>query len=256
MDAFGYDPRVVPEGKAYETESWAWLLDERWAGRVGLVNEPTIGLFDAALAAQAKGLVTFGDIGAMTRPELDALFEVLIDYKLRGHFNGVWNSVPQSIDFMQRGQVVIESMFSPAIATLRGRGVPAVYAAPKEGYRAWQGVMCLSAAAKGPTLDAAYDYMNWWLSGWPGAFVARQGYYMSVPDLVRPRLEPEEWDYWYGGKPAVRDLPGTDGSRAVAAGSVRNGGSYTNRLSHVAVWNTVMDTYEYSLERWYEFLTA
>ena len=29
VDAFGYDPRVVPEGRAYETESWAWLLDER-----------------------------------------------------------------------------------------------------------------------------------------------------------------------------------------------------------------------------------
>lgn len=256
VDAFGYNTQVVPEGRAYETESWAWLLDERWAGRVGLVNEPTIGLFDAALAARAKGLVTFGDIGAMTRAELDALFAVLIDYKLRGHFNGIWNSVPQSIDFMERGQVVIESMFSPAIATLRGRGIPAVYAAPKEGYRAWHGVMCLSAAARGAAVDAAYDYMNWWLSGWPGAFIARQGYYMSVPDLVRPRLEPAEWDYWYDGKPAARDLPGTDGRRAVTAGSVRNGGDYTNRLSHVAVWNTVMDTYEYSLERWYEFLTA
>jgi len=98
--------------------------------------------------------------------------------------------------------------------------------------------------------------MNWWLSGWPGAFITRQGYYMSVPDLVRPRLEPEEWDYWYEGKPAARDLPGTDGRTAVTAGSVRNGGSYTNRLSNIAVWNTVMDTYEYSLERWYEFLTA
>ena len=180
----------------------------------------------------------------------------MIDYKLRGHFNGIWNSVPQSIDFMKRGQVVIESMFSPAATALRSQGVPAVYAAPKEGYRAWHGVMCLSATTQGPALDAAYDYMNWWLSGWPGAFITRQGYYMSVPDLVRPRLEPEEWDYWYEGKPATRDLPGTDGKTAVAAGSMRNGGSYTNRLSNIAVWNTVMDTYEYSLERWYEFLTA
>jgi len=134
--------------------------------------------------------------------------------------------------------------------------VPAVYAAPKEGYRAWHGVMCLSAATRGAALDAAYDYMNWWLSGWPGAFIARQGYYMSVPDLVKPHLDPEEWDYWYGGKPAARDLQGTDGRRAVAAGSVRNGGDYTTRFGHVAVWNTVMDTYEYSLARWYEFLTA
>ena len=30
--------------------------------------------------------------------------------------------------------------------------------------------------------DAAYDYMNWWLSGWPGAFIAKQGYYISNPE--------------------------------------------------------------------------
>lgn len=26
----------------------------------------------------------------------------------------------------------------------------------------------------GRPLDAAYDYLNWWISGWPGAVMARQ----------------------------------------------------------------------------------
>ncbi len=256
VDSFGYNTRVIPRGEAYETESWGWLLDEQWAGKVGLVNEPTIGIFDAALAAQARGLMTFGDIGDMTRAEVDQLFDILVAYKSRGHFNGIWNSVPQSIDFMRSGRVAIESMFSPAASTLSGEGIPVVYAAPREGYRAWHGVMCLSSSTRGHRQDKAYAFMNWWLSGWPGAFIARQGYYISNPQRSREHLEPAEWDYWYGGLPAQRALRGTDGNVAVRRGAVRNGGSYETRLANIAVWNTVMDTYEYSLSRWHELLIS
>ena len=256
VDSFGYDTRSVPRGTAYGSESWGWLLDERWAGRVGLVNEPTIGIFDAALAVQARGLMSFEDIGNMTRAEVDQLFGILVDYKKRGHFAGIWNSVPQSVDFMRSGRVVIGSMFSPAVASLNGAGIPCVYAAPSEGYRAWHGVMCLSSATTGRQADMAYAYMNWWLSGWPGAFIARQGYYISNPERSREHLSPEEWAYWYDGQPARVALRGTDGEVSVRVGQMRNGGSYARRFENVAVWNTVMDTYEYSLQRWYELLTA
>ncbi|MBF0621895.1 MAG: extracellular solute-binding protein [Magnetococcales bacterium] len=256
VDSFGYDTRVIPRGIAYETESWAWLLDEQWHGRVALINAPTIGLFDAALAVTAQGLMTFKDMGNMTKAEVDQLFQILIEKKQQGHFSGFWNSVPESADFLDTGRAVIASMFSPAVADLNERGIPAVYAAPKEGYRAWHGVMCLSKMTQGHVKDAAYDFMNWWLSGWPGAFVARQGYYISVPERARPFLSSQEWDYWYEGKPAAEDLRGPDGKIAVKRGSIRNGGSYWRRFNNVAVWNTVMDTYEYSLPRWNEFLLA
>lgn len=256
VDSFGYNAAVVPRGKPYETESWSWLLDREWSGRVALVNEPTIGLFDAALAVQSAGLATFEDIGNLTKDELDILFGILIDLRQQGHFRGVWNSVPGSVDLMQRGEAVVESMFSPAVFALKGQGVDCVYASPKEGYRAWHGVMCLSSATEGPAKDAAYEYMNWWLSGWPGAFIARQGYYISNPQRSQAHLSPEEWDYWYEGKAAASDLRGTDGKIVVNKGEVRDGGSYTSRFSNVAVWNTVMDTYEYSLPLWNEFLSA
>lgn len=256
VDSFGYDTSKIERGVPYETESWGWLFDERHRGRVALVNAPTIGLFDAVLAAEASGRMKFGDIGAVTRAELDELFGHLIDLGRAGHFRGVWSSVPQSVDFMARDEVVVESMFSPGVAALNGRGIPCVYAAPKEGYRAWHGVMCLSAAAHGPTRDAAYAYMNWWLSGWPGAFIARQGYYISTPMRSRPFLSNDEWAYWYGGEPARTGLANTKGEVAVPVGTRRNGGSYEQRFSNIAVWNTVMDTYEYSLQRWGEFLMA
>lgn len=253
-DSIGYDADAMGEGVPYESETWGWLFDERFRGKVALVNAPTIGLFDAALAAEATGRMRFEDIGNMTRAELDELFAHLNDLKAQGHFRGLWSSVPQSAKFMARDGVVVESMFSPAVAMLRGGGTRCLYAAPKEGYRAWHGVMCFSAAAQGPRLDAAYAFANWWLSGWAGAFIARQGYYISTPERSRVHLEPEEWDYWYGGRPAARALPNPAGEIAVATGEVRRGGSYEQRFSNVAVWNTVMPQYEYSLVKWNEFL--
>ncbi|NRP59339.1 PotD/PotF family extracellular solute-binding protein [Marinobacterium sp. xm-d-564] len=255
-DSFGYDSRYIDVGEPYITESWGWLLNDNYSGKVAIVNEPTIGIFDLALAAQAKGLMTFNDIGNMSISEIDQLFEIAIDYKKRGHFRGVWSSVPHSVELMANNEVIIESMFSPGASALQGQGIPCIYAAPKEGYRAWHGVMCLSSQTRGEQEDAAYQFMNWWLSGYPGAFIARQGYYISNPERSKQFMSPEEWDYWYAGKPAATSLKGTDGSISVAEGSIRTGGSYEQRFSNVAVWNSVMDTYDYTLPKWKEFVLS
>jgi putative spermidine/putrescine transport system substrate-binding protein len=256
VDSFGYNTNVIPQGEAYKTESWGWLLDPKYSGKVGIVNAPSIGLFDLVLATQAKGLVKFDDIGNLSKTDLDRLFNVLIDFKRRNHFSGFWNSVPESIDFMRDGRVVIESMFSPAVSALNGQGIPVTFAAPKEGYRGWHGAMCLSSAAQGRSKDAAYDYMNWWLSGWPGAFIAKQGYYISNPQRSTSFLSAAEWDYWYEGKKAAKALEGTDNKISVQQGDIRSGGSYNKRFSNVAVWNTAMPTYNYSLQKWYEFISS
>lgn len=256
VDSFGYNTQHVAKGIPYETESWAWLLDEQYRGKVAIINSPTIGIFDLALAASSKGLIQFGDMSNMTQSEIDELFSILLDYKKQQHFAGFWNSVPQSVEFMSHDRVYIESMFSPAVSALNGQGIPVTYAAPREGYRAWHGVMCLSSECHGHVKDAAYDYMNWWLSGWAGAFIARQGYYISTPQRSKPLLDDNEWGYWYEGKATNVPLQGTDGRVSVQAGDVRTGGAYTKRLSNIAIWNTVMPNYDYSLQKWYEFLLA
>ena len=256
VDSFGYLSEEVPADLDVNNESWGWLLDSRYSGKVGIVNDPTIGLFDLALAAQAKGFMRFENIGAITHAELDKLFGLLIELKQLQHFSGFWTSVPESVHFMRSKRVLIESMFSPAVSDLNGQNIPVKFAAPREGYRGWHGVMCLSSATHGRVKDVAYEYMNWWLSGWPGAFIARQGYYISNPQRSKPLLSQAEWDYWYEGKPASEALSGPDGKVSVQPGQQRSGGSYEDRFSHVAVWNTVMPTYEYSLQKWYEFITS
>jgi putative spermidine/putrescine transport system substrate-binding protein len=146
-------------------------------------------------------------------------------------------------------------MWSPGVTALRRRGIPVQEAVPQEGYRAWHGGLCLSRRVSGAMIDVAYEYLNWWLSGWPGAVIARQGYYMSVPGRVQAHLTPAEWAYWYDGKPAETDLPGPDGKRTIAAGSIRSGGSYWQRASSIAVWNTTMDEHNYLARRWAHFVS-
>lgn len=249
LDSFAYRPDTV-SGDHERVASWSALLDERWRGRAALVDEPAIGVFDAALAAQAMGVMSFQDIGNMSTAEIDALIGILERHKRAGHFHGFWRTAAEAAEMMAAGETDIQSMWSPGITALRRRGVAVEEAVPQEGYRAWHGGLCLSSRLAGRDLDVAYEYLNWWLEGFAGAVVARQGYYMSIPGRVRAHLTPAEWSYWYEGEPTPVDLPGPDGSITVKAGSVRPGGSYWQRASSIAVWNTTMDEHNYLVRRW------
>jgi len=251
-DSMGYNP----EETGRKIESWAELFSDDFKGQVALLNVPQIGTMDAALGVEALGIYKFKDKGNMTREEIDFLIKFLIQKKKDGHFRAFWETFGQSVNLMVSGEVVLESMWSPAVTAIKAEGVSCVYAFPKEGMRGWHGGLGISAKVTGKQLDAAYEYIDWWLSGWPGAFVARQGYYMSVPENVKTHLEPDEWDYWYLGKPAAKELPDPFGTIIVPKGEVRDGGSYWDRFRNIAVWNSLMDENDYLVKRWTEFLSA
>ena len=63
--------------------------------------------------------------------------------------------------------------------------------------------------------------MNWYTSGFQGAFIAREGYYSAQPDNAKKFLTEAEWDYWYGGKPAATDIIDPFGKLMEKAGDVR-----------------------------------
>ena len=85
FDSFAYDLRVF-NGDTRPRESWAMLFDPRAKGRLALVDEPAIGLLDAALAAEAIGALHFENIGNMTPAELVALFRFLRAKREEGFF--------------------------------------------------------------------------------------------------------------------------------------------------------------------------
>jgi putative spermidine/putrescine transport system substrate-binding protein len=108
----------------------------------------------------------------------------------------------------------------------------------------------------GIKLDAFYDYMNWYTSGFEGAFIARQGYYSAQPENTRKYLTENEYNYWFGGKAAETDILSPFGKVMEKAGNVRDGGGLWDRLGNIAVWNSVMDEDRYLTRRWNEFITS
>ncbi|WP_200819054.1 ABC transporter substrate-binding protein [Caballeronia telluris] len=255
-DSFAYVEDAVPAALVDSGESWAWLLAPELSGRVALQADAAIGAIDAALAVQACGLMRFADIGNLSIEEIDALIATLIEYKRRGHFAGFWSSFAEAAQLMISKKVVIQSIWAPATVELEKAGLRFKLASPREGYRAWFGGMSLSRATNGRALGAAYAYLNWWLDGWPGASMARQGLYISNQERSRAHLSDAEWTYWYDGKPATAELPGPTSKHLIAAGQRRNGGSYVARMGHVAVWDSVMDEHNYLVRRWAEFMRA
>ena len=157
---------------------------------------------------------------------------------------------------MISGETVIQSMWQPAVQVVRARGVEVEYTALKEGYRAWGNGLGFMRHMDGLKLDAAYEYLNWFISGYQGAFQARAGYYSSLPETAREQLEAYEWDYWYEGKPATQEIKDPYGNVVAAKGHVRDGGSFPERMGNIACWNTLMDENRHLVKKWNEFLSS
>lgn len=255
-DSFAYRPDLLPQGFSAEKESWSWLVDPKWCGHVALQSDAAIGALDAALAVQAMGLANFDQIANLRLDEIDELATVLIKLQRQGHFVAFWSDDREAGRLMLGPNVYIESVWSPALMQLHREGVQYRQAVPKEGYRGWFGGLSLSRAVEGAVKDAAYAYLNWWLAGWPGAIMARQGFYISNPPRARDYLSAAEWDYWYEGKPATELLFGSDGDPLIEPGHVREGGSYDERVRRISVWNSVMDEHNYLVRKWADFLRA
>ena len=236
--------------------SWAELLNPEFKGKASILNIPSIGIMDAAMVVEAMGIYKYPDKGNMTKKEIDLTIKTLIEAKRQGQFRSLWKDFNESVNLMASGEVVIQSMWSPAVTAVRTKGIPCVYQPLKEGYRAWAAGFGLPATLSGKKLDAAYEFINWFLDGWAGAYLNRQGYYSAVLDTAKQSMEAYEWDYWMLGKAAAKDIMSPNGQLLAKAGEVRDGGSYEDRMGGVACWNAVMDENNYMVRKWNEFVAA
>jgi putative spermidine/putrescine transport system substrate-binding protein len=251
-DTLGIRPDLIGR----PIESWAELLNPEFKGKASILDISSIGIMDAAMVCEALGVVKYGDKGNMTREEIDKTMAVLTEAKKAGQFRAFWKSFDESVNLMASGEVVIQSMWSPAITAVRSKGIPCVYQPLKEGYRSWGGGIGLSKNMTGMKLDAAYEYINWYLSGWVGGFLMRQGYYSAVPETSKNFMTADEWGYWFEGKPAQGEIKNPQGVVMEKAGAVRDGGSFYDRMGKVACWNAVMDENQYMVRKWNEFIAA
>jgi putative spermidine/putrescine transport system substrate-binding protein len=247
---------IRPDLTGRPVTSWGDLLSPDFKGKSALQDSPTVGVIDVAMAVEARGDIKYGNKGNMTKAEIDKTIAVMMDLKKQGQFRSFWGSFDQSVNLMASGEVVIQSMWSPAVAAVRSRGIACTFQPLKEGYRGWGYTLGVMKHVDGLKLDCFNEYMNWYTSGFEGAFIARQGYYSAQPENTRNFLTPAEYDYWYGGKPAATDILSPYGKLMEKAGNVRDGGSLNERLGNIAVWNSVMDEDRYLTRRWNEFISS
>ena len=251
-DTLGIRPDLISR----PIDSWAELLNPEFKGKASILDISSIGIMDMAMVCEAMGEIQYADKGNMTKDEIDKTIGIFMEAKRNGQFRAFWKSFDESVNLMASGEVVIQSMWSPAITAVRARGVPCVYQPLKEGYRSWGGGIGLSAGLSGLELDAAYEYINWYLSGWVGGFLMRQGYYSAVPETSKLFMSEDEWGFWYEGKAATGDIVSPSGTVIEKAGAVRDGGSFLDRMGKVACWNSVMDENQYMVRKWNEFIAA
>lgn len=251
-DTLGYRPDLV--GRKIET--WGELFNPEFKGKTAILDIPQIGIMDAAMVAESLGLMSFGDKGNMTRAEIDQITGILKEQKAKGQFRAFWKTFDESVNLMSSGEVVLQSMWSPAVTAVQAQGIPCIYAPLKEGYRGWGGGIGLSKNLQGPQLEAAYEYINWMLDGWVGAFLGRQGYYSAAPETARNFMSAAEWDFWYEGKPAAEDMVDPFGKTLAKAGTTRDGGSFENRFGNIVCWNSTMKENTYLVQKWNEFIAS
>jgi putative spermidine/putrescine transport system substrate-binding protein len=251
-DTLGYRPDLTGRPITH----WRDLVDPAFKGKAAILNIPGIGIMDAALVCESLGYIKYADKGNMTKDEIDKTIGKLTEFKKAGQFRAFWKDFTESVNLMASGEVVIQSMWSPAVAAVRSKGLPCAYEPLAEGSRAWGSGLGLAKHLTGLQLDAAYEYLNWYLSGWAGAYLNRQGYYSAVLETAKKFMTDDEWGYWMEGKPAQGDIKSPQGAVMEHAGAKRDGGSFLTRMGKVVCWNSVMDEDKYMVKKWNEFIAA
>ena len=251
-DTLGIRPDLIKR----PIESWKELLNPEFKGKAAILNIPSIGIMDAAMVVEAAGLYKYPDKGNMTKKEIDLTIMTLIEAKKAGQFRALWKDFNESVNLMASGEVVIQSMWSPAVTAVRTKGIDCRFQPLKEGYRAWAAGFGVPKSVTGKKADGVYEFINWFLDGWAGAYLNRQGYYSAVLETAKAKMEAYEWAYWMEGKAATQDIKSPGGDLLAKIGSVRDGGSYETRMGGIACWNAIMDENAYMVQKWNEFVAA
>ncbi len=251
-DTLGIRPDLIGR----PINNWSELLNPEFKGKASILDISSIGIMDMAMVVESLGEYKYPDKGNMTKEEIDLTLGIFTEAKKNGQFRAFWKSFDESVNLMASGEVVIQSMWSPAITAVKSKGIPCVYQPLEEGYRSWGGGIGLSAALDGLKRDAAYEYINWYLDGWVGGFLMRQGYYSAVPSTSKDYMSENEWGYWFEGKEATDVITSPFGDPLAKAGETRDGGSFYDRMGAVACWNSVMDENQYMVRKWNEFIAA
>jgi putative spermidine/putrescine transport system substrate-binding protein len=232
MDSIGYNAgKIEAENNSL---SWGDLFNPKYRGKVAMYGIDWLGMLNAAMGMQALGLFKPVDMSNMSEKEVDTVVAFLKEKKKEGHFRAMWKAYGELVNLMASEEVWIADAWWPVVVEVAAKGIPVHYAVAKEGYRAWCNGYGIAVNSK--NVDLAYEWLNFWMDGYPGAQQSKIGYF-STSSGYDKYLEPDLIKQVYGGEG-------------------RDGGSLEDRAKRVYVWNTRPKNLEYYTEKWNEFLAA
>jgi spermidine/putrescine-binding protein len=160
--------------------SWKIIYDERYAGRLAWYDSADATVQVAALMLGYDNIYSLGD---------DQLKEISgLMQKQRDVTRFYWSDVTEMEQAVASGEVVAAYAWNQSLVNLMKQGLPVAYMVPKEGIFAWGSGFVMHKDCK--NLDAAYDYINSWISPESGAWmIDNYGYgsaNLKAYDLVAP----------------------------------------------------------------------
>jgi putative spermidine/putrescine transport system substrate-binding protein len=249
-DSIGYRYDLTEE----DITSWGSLLDEKYAGKVAILNDSLLTPGWAAGFLKASGQIDIARTDNMTHEELDQVIDYMIERKRAGQFRAIWEDYGQCVNLLASGEVWLADAWNPVVEDVKKQDVVCKYATPKEGFTAW--FHGIAVQKDTPNLEAALDYINFCLEGWWGAQVALQGYYSPTTTCdvylqeardTSPDFTDYEWWYQGGSGPEPKEGWPLTG---------RDTGSYDTRWGNIMHWMTWPDDPDYYATRWNDFLSA
>ena len=175
-------PGMIAEGKRYwicmdwgqtsityredmvdiQEESWGLLWDERYRGRLSMMDSLIDGVMVAAIYGGAA------DPFNMTQAEVAKTRELLREQLplLRYYANS-----PTDIEnALASGELVAGVTWNDSYTRLKEAGVPVKFMEPKEGAMTWTCGICINSKADPAKLDRVYDAIDALISPEAGAF--------------------------------------------------------------------------------------
>jgi putative spermidine/putrescine transport system substrate-binding protein len=244
MDSIGFRRDLL----GYDIDSYGALYDPEFKGKTAIWNEPVISMGNIANYLTKSGQLSPKNRIAQLEPdEVDQCVEFLIERKKDGQFRAIWDDYGQAVNLLGSGEVLVIDAWSPIVMDVRKQDKDAVYARVKEGYPGWfHGIVISSIVEPGsPEYLAALDYIDYWLSGSPGAAIAAQGYYSpstTAEEVLKGMHsfseDMNDYEAWYLGEIGWPV------------------GGMEDRLGNIGWWEEWPENADYYIKRWKDFLSA
>jgi spermidine/putrescine-binding protein len=157
-----YRPDLVDDDFK-QNESWGILYDDKYAGKVSMLDD-TVAIL---IAARLMGL-SVDQVYSMTDEQLAATRPLVEKTVKNSRF--LWATATDMQQALASGEIVAAYAWNDTVRNLKSQGIPIAFAQPKEQYWTWYCGMTLLNTGKAD-VNAAHDFIDAWISPETGKYL-------------------------------------------------------------------------------------